>query len=67
MSKVSIVKKRENYYATFVKAIKELGIQPVTSGDHVLIKPNLVQPAAPDSGGDRSLLSGCWCKTGDNW
>lgn len=50
MSKVSIVKKRENYYATFVKAIKELGIQPVTSGDHVLIKSNLVQPAAPDSG-----------------
>ena len=50
MSRVSIVKKRESFYATFVKAMEELGIQPVASGDHVLIKPNLVQPAAPDSG-----------------
>ncbi len=50
MSRVSIVKKRESFYATFVKAMEELGIQPVAPGDHVLIKPNLVQPAAPDSG-----------------
>jgi len=50
MSRVSIVKKGEDFYTTFVRAIEELGIKPVTSGDHVLIKPNLVQPAAPDSG-----------------
>ena len=50
MSRVSIVKKRESVYATFVKAIEELDVQPVVSGDCVLIKPNLVQSAAPDSG-----------------
>lgn len=50
MSRVSIVKKGEDFYATFVRAIDELGIQPVAPGDHVLIKPNLVQPATPDSG-----------------
>ena len=50
MSRVSIVKKREDLYSTFVRAIEELDVQPVVPGDHVLIKPNLVQPAAPDSG-----------------
>ena len=69
MSRVSIVKKRESLYATFVKAMEELDVQPVVSGDYVLIKPNLVQPAAPGSGQITSpqVLEGRWCETGDHW
>jgi uncharacterized protein (DUF362 family) len=50
MPRVSIVKTADNLYASFARAVEELDLQPVSSGDYVLIKPNLVQPVTPDSG-----------------
>jgi uncharacterized protein (DUF362 family) len=50
MSKVSIVKVENDYYATLLRALDDLGEKPVARGDRVLIKPNLYEPKAPDSG-----------------
>jgi len=48
--KVSLTKGGEDLYAALVRAINDIGEQIVSRGDHVLIKPNLVEPAASDSG-----------------
>ena len=50
MSNVSIVKTENDFYAAFTRALSDIGERPVTRGDHVLIKPNLYEPHAPDSG-----------------
>jgi uncharacterized protein (DUF362 family) len=50
MAKVSIVKAEDDFYAAFAKAISEIDGQLIGRGDRVLIKPNLVMPAVPDSG-----------------
>ena len=50
MVRVSITKTQKDFYDTFVRAIRDLGGPRVSPGDRVLIKPNLVEPAAPDSG-----------------
>jgi len=50
MVRVSIVKTQNDFYDAFVRAIHNLGGPRVGPGDRVLIKPNLVEPAAPDSG-----------------
>jgi len=50
MSKVSIVKVENDYYNALLQALNDLGEKPVERGDRVLIKPNLYEPNAPDSG-----------------
>ena len=50
MVKVSIARTENNLYSALVRAIDDIGVLLITPGDHVLIKPNLVEPAAPDSG-----------------
>lgn len=50
MAKVSIVKTENDFYAAFTRALNDIGEKPVVPGDHVLIKPNLYEPRAPDSG-----------------
>jgi uncharacterized protein (DUF362 family) len=50
MARVSIVKTENDFYAAFNRAIDDIGGSLITPGDRVLIKPNLVEPAAPDSG-----------------
>jgi len=50
MAKVSIVKTENDFCAAFTRALSDIGEKLVTSGDHVLIKPNLYEPHAPDSG-----------------
>lgn len=50
MARVSITRTEDDFYAAFARALADIGERPITRGDHVLIKPNLVEPAAPDSG-----------------
>jgi len=50
MPRVSITKTADDLYTAFAGAVEELGLRPVSSGDYVLIKPNLVQPVSSDSG-----------------
>lgn len=50
MGKVSLTKGGKDLYPTLIKAIDGMGEQLVAPGDCVVIKPNLVEPAAPDSG-----------------
>jgi len=50
MVRVSITKTENDFYAAFARAMDDLGGPRITPGDRVLIKPNLVEPAAPDSG-----------------
>jgi len=50
MSKVSIVKTENDFYAAFTRTLNDIGERPVSRGDHVLIKPNLYEPHTPDSG-----------------
>ncbi|MEE9366161.1 MAG: DUF362 domain-containing protein [Dehalococcoidales bacterium] len=50
MSKVSIVKVENDYYDALLQALSDIGERPVERGDRVLIKPNLYEPQAPDSG-----------------
>jgi len=50
MATVSIAKTENDFYAAFNSAIDDIGGPLITPGDRVLIKPNLVEPAAPDSG-----------------
>ncbi len=50
MARVSIVKAEGDFYSAFTKAISEIDERLIAPGDRVLIKPNLVMPAAPDSG-----------------
>jgi uncharacterized protein (DUF362 family) len=46
MTRVSIAKTENDFYAAFNRAIDDIGGHLITPGDHVLIKPNLVEPAA---------------------
>jgi len=50
MAKVSIVPAGNDFYAAFTRALNDIGERPVSPGDRVLIKPNLYEPRAPDSG-----------------
>ena len=50
MTKVSLTKGEKDLYPALIKAIEDIGEQPVVPGDRILIKPNLVDPAAPNSG-----------------
>lgn len=50
MSKVSIVRAEEDLEATVDKAFQAIGDKIISKGDSVLIKPNLVEPADPESG-----------------
>jgi len=50
MARVSIARTENDFYAAFNRAINDIGEPLITPGDRVLIKPNLVEPAAPDSG-----------------
>jgi len=50
MSKVSIVKVETDFYTAIRQALDDIGEMPVARGDRVLIKPNLYEPSAPDSG-----------------
>ena len=50
MSKVSIVRVENDYHDALLRALDGLGEKPVQRGDRVLIKPNLYEPKAPDSG-----------------
>lgn len=50
MARVSITKTESNLYTALIKAIDGIGEKPIAPGDCVLIKPNLVEPADPDSG-----------------
>ena len=50
MGKVSITETENDLYGALIKATNDIGVRLIGSGDRVLIKPNLVEPAAPDSG-----------------
>ncbi len=50
MSKVSIVRVGKDLVASVAKALESIGNRVVSPGDSVLIKPNLVEPADPESG-----------------
>jgi uncharacterized protein (DUF362 family) len=50
MAKVSIVRVEEDLEASVAKAFLIIGEKIVAHGDTVLIKPNLVEPADPESG-----------------
>lgn len=50
MSRVSLVRTGGNLLEALGRAIEATGERPIARGDHVLIKPNLVEPADPDSG-----------------
>lgn len=50
MARVSITEAKNDLYGAFVRAINDIGVRLISPGDRVLIKPNLVEPAAPDSG-----------------
>ena len=49
-AKVAITRAENNLYRAFVEAISDIDEAPISRGDRVLIKPNLVGPAAPHSG-----------------
>ena len=50
MSRVSLVKTGSDFYTSFAEVIDGVAGQLVVPGDCVLIKPNLVMPASPESG-----------------
>jgi uncharacterized protein (DUF362 family) len=50
MARVSITRTENDLYAALIRAIDSSGEKPIAPGDRVLIKPNLVEPANPDSG-----------------
>jgi uncharacterized protein (DUF362 family) len=50
MVKVSLTKVDTDLYTAMSKSIDALGQAVINRGDHVLLKPNLVTPEAPDSG-----------------
>jgi uncharacterized protein (DUF362 family) len=50
MARVSITEAKNDLYGAFVRATNDIGVRLISPGDRVLIKPNLVEPAAPDSG-----------------
>ena len=50
MAKVSITKTENDLYSAFNRVIDDIGEKLIAPGDCVLIKPNLVEPADPDSG-----------------
>jgi len=50
MARVSIIGTENDLYRAFISATDNIGVRLISSGDRVLIKPNLVEPAASDSG-----------------
>lgn len=50
MARVSLTRTEDGIYTALSRALGDIGEPPVGRGDQVLIKPNLVEPAAPDSG-----------------
>ena len=50
MAKVSIAKTGDSFDMAFTRVINDIGERLITSGDHVLVKLNLVQSVSPDSG-----------------
>lgn len=50
MSRVSIVRAGKDLEASVADALESIGNKIFASGDSVLIKPNLVEPAEPESG-----------------
>ena len=50
MGRIAITRTETDIYAAVIQAIEDTGEKPVSRGDRVLIKPNLVIPADPDSG-----------------
>ena len=50
MNKVSITRTEDELCSAVSRAIDDIGEKPITKGDRVLIKPNLVERADPDSG-----------------
>jgi len=50
MPKVSITKTDNDFYAAFTRALTGIEEKVIAPGDRVLIKPNLYEPRAPDSG-----------------
>jgi len=50
MGKVSITKTENNLHTAVIEAIDGAADTLIARGDHVLIKPNLVEPANPESG-----------------
>lgn len=50
MAKVSLTGTGEDLYTAVTGAIGEIDNELIAPGDCVLLKPNLVEPAAPDSG-----------------
>lgn len=66
MTRVAIVKVDGDCSSGIERAMGMVGLEPVKRGDTVLIKPNLVEPAAPDSGQVTSLrvIEGtvCYCR-----
>ncbi len=55
MTQVAIVRVDGDCSSGIERAMGMVGLEPVKCGDTVLIKPNLVEPAAPDSGQVTSL------------
>ena len=50
MTRVSFAKTGNDFYGAIVGAFNDIGGRLITPGDRVLIKPNLVELATPDSG-----------------
>jgi uncharacterized protein (DUF362 family) len=50
MSKVSIADTKDHIYKALVKASDDIGVRLIRPGDYMLMKPNLVEPAASASG-----------------
>lgn len=50
MVSVSLAQVQDDLYSTFVQTIDDIGQRVISSGDRVLIKPNLVSPGGSDSG-----------------
>jgi uncharacterized protein (DUF362 family) len=50
MARVLITRTGNDLYAALVRAVDDVCGKLIVPGDRVLIKPNLVEPAAPDSG-----------------
>lgn len=50
MARVSIIKTQEDCCTALGKALDDIQERVIAFGDHVLIKPNLVEPADPESG-----------------
>jgi len=50
MAKVALTRVSADLYSAVVKAVDGVGQAIINTGDRVLLKPNLVNSEAPDSG-----------------